>query len=184
MARITSYYEISLDDPIECPCGWRGRIRDEFEVYDAVFDVRCADCGRMLLIVSHPTIEETKRAAAAGNRAARRELAPALRVERFRERFEALKLTTGDQLPELDGKRLEFAWDFEEDGEDERWTVVRLGGREIWREPAVWEGYERFDEVKALLKERYGSRFASLTPTQASELYLYGDKLSASVSTT
>ena len=36
-------------------------------------------------------------------------------------------------------------------------------------------GHERFHEVKELLRQRYGTRFASLTPTQASELYLYGD---------
>jgi hypothetical protein len=44
------------------------------------------------------------------------------------------------------------------------------------REPAIYEGAWRFDEVKAILKERYGRRFASLTPTGASEYYLLGDR--------
>ena len=30
--------------------------------------------------------------------------------------------------------------------------------------------------VKAILKERFGERFASLTPTKASHLHLYGDR--------
>ena len=57
----------------------------------------------------------------------------------------------------------------------ERWTVIRHGSTEVWREPAVYEAYERFDEVKAILKQRYGKRFRSLTPTKASKMWLYGD---------
>ncbi len=58
---------------------------------------------------------------------------------------------------------------------EEKLTVIRLGEQVIWVEPALWEGYDRFYEVKVLLKQRYGARFASLTPTEDSKLYLYGD---------
>jgi hypothetical protein len=132
----------------------------------------------MLLIVSYPTVEETKEYAAAGNPRAIKELPTALRVERFRARFEAHALRSPDELPELDGDALEFVWDFQGTvgSSGEQWTVVRLGDRVIWREPAIYEGAWRFDEVKAILKERYGRRFASLTPTGASEYYLLGDR--------
>jgi hypothetical protein len=53
--------------------------------------------------------------------------------------------------------------------------VIRLGDRVIWTEPGLWEGAWRFEQVKQVLKQRYGSRFRSLTPAEQSELYLYGD---------
>lgn len=69
-------------------------------------------------------------------------------------------------------------WDFEEcDGET--WTVLRHDDDEIWRELAYYEGYERFAAVFDLLSERYGARLKEVRPTSASEMYLYGDKLSA-----
>ncbi len=57
--------------------------------------------------------------------------------------------------------------------------MLRHGDREIWRELAYYEGYQRFAAVFELLRERYGSRLAEVRPTPASEVYLYGDKLSA-----
>ena len=57
--------------------------------------------------------------------------------------------------------------------------MLRHGGQEIWRELAFFEGYERFAVVFEILRERYGSRLTEVRPTSASELYLYGDKLSA-----
>ena len=59
--------------------------------------------------------------------------------------------------------------------EGERLTVIRFGDRVIWSEPERWEGLPRFEAVKAILKQRYGPRFRSLTPTEQSEMYLYGD---------
>ena len=46
-------------------------------------------------------------------------------------------------------------WDFEEDDERERWTVIRDGAKEIWRELSAFENYLRFGEVAAILKEKY-----------------------------
>jgi hypothetical protein len=57
--------------------------------------------------------------------------------------------------------------------------VLRHAGVEIWRELAYWEGYTRFETVFAILRERYGRRLREVRPTDASELYLYGDCLTA-----
>jgi len=59
------------------------------------------------------------------------------------------------------------------------WTVLRCGERELWREPAVYEGADRFEEVVALLAQKYGPRLQDVVPSSASELYLYGDHLSS-----
>jgi hypothetical protein len=177
-AKILGYYEYEESAPLECfACGWSGVADDgDDEYYDDLFDVKCPRCFQMLLIVSHPTIEETKRAAAQGNPKAQRNLEGALKREAFLDRLERECLKSPDELPVLTGDALEFEWDFESDEDaGERWTVIRHGSTEVWREPAVYEAYERFDEVKAILKQRYGKRFRSLTPTKASEMWLYGD---------
>jgi tetratricopeptide (TPR) repeat protein len=174
-----NYYDYDRDEPLTCPsCGWSGRGADNEEYFEELLDVRCPRCDRMVLIVSLPTGEETRAAAAAGNPDAQGELPDVEARETFLERAQGLELKEAAQLPELGGKRLVIEWDFEVRGDD-RWTVLRHGRREIWRELAYWEGYERFAEVFALLRERYGSRLAEVRPTPASEVYLYGDELSA-----
>ncbi len=49
----------------------------------------------------------------------------------------------------------------------------------IFREPVIYEGYERFVEVARILRGRYGAALRDLVPTERSETYLYGDRLSA-----
>jgi hypothetical protein len=84
-------------------------------------------------------------------------------------------LRSPEQLPDLDGDELRLVWGQDERGEGEQWTVIRFGDRVISSEPAFWESVPRFGEVKALLRQRYGSRFHSLTPSEESKMYLYGD---------
>ena len=45
----------------------------------------------------------------------------------------------------------------------------------LFSEPAVYEGFDRFAEVARILKARYGTRLRDLVPTVASGTYLYGD---------
>ena len=70
------------------------------------------------------------------------------------------------------GPSIEFTWDFLDAG-DEHFTLILLGQEEIWREPAVYDGYYRFEEVRNLLKERYGERYAGLTYTERSMVWLF-----------
>lgn len=175
-AKILSYYAFDDGAEITCPeCGWSGAAREaSVEYYEELFDVSCPRCDRMILIVSYPTPAETKEAAALGDSHAQEEMQFVDAREQFLRGFEERKLRTPDQLPDLDGDRLEFFWDMT--WGDEKLTVIRFGEREIWIEPALWEGFERFYEVKELLNQRYGARFSSLTPTADSEMWLYGDE--------
>src|ERR1019366_7681616 len=83
-----------------------------------------------------------------------------------------------EQPPELEGdESLEFTWDFKQHvgDEDEKYQIILVGEIEVWRELAFWDNMVRFNEIKALLKQRYGTRFKSLTPTDGSLDYLTGD---------
>ena len=179
-ALLLGAYEYRENERLTCPhCGWSGQAGEaDREFYKELFDVACPRCEKMLLVVSYPTIEETRRAAAAGDDAAKRELPNIERMEARWARASELALTPRSELPELDGAELEFIWDFEE-AEGEDWTVIRFGEQLVWRELAYWEGWERFNEVKNILKGHYGARFASIEPSSASTMYLYGDDLSA-----
>ena len=72
---------------------------------------------------------------------------------------------------------LEILWDIEHyEGGD---TLLRHGNAVLWREPSFYEGYQRYLEVGEILLQKYGSRLKDFKPTQESELYLFGDSISA-----
>ena len=79
------------------------------------------------------------------------------------------------QLPDLDGPELLLTWD-QEDAD----TIVRHGERVVWRETTGWEVYERFEEIAAILRRKYGSRLKDLAPTPRSRYALLGDSSRAS----
>jgi hypothetical protein len=182
-AEIVAYYDFDEQSVVTChTCGWSGPAGSgDIEYYADLFDVSCPTCETMLLIVGHPTHDETRAAAARGDPRALEELVFVERRESFLRRFDQQKLRSPEQLPDITGGRLDFLWDAAtRDGEEV--TVLRLEENELWVEPRLWEGVDRFYEVKELLRQRYGERFASLTPTEASETWLYGDTASSAVS--
>jgi hypothetical protein len=113
-----------------------------------------------------------------GNEEAIREL-PGMRerLNHFQarmDRFAEEKLQSIDQLPELQGPSLEFIWDIE-DRQGETYQIIRLGDTEVWREVAFFDSIPRFHEVKEFLRDKYGTRFNSLRPTDDSLEWLCGD---------
>lgn len=137
--------------------------------------MRCPRCDRMLVIVPYPTHEETRAAAAAGSEEARSDLRGVEVREAFLSRAHATELRLPQQLPPIRRWTVVVDWDFEErDGE--KWTILRHGDRELWRELAYWEGYERF-AVAEILRRRYGRRLRGLQPTSDANVYLLGDRL-------
>jgi hypothetical protein len=130
----------------------------------------------MLLVVPYPTFQQTKEAAAAGNMEAIADLPNVQACEARWEEFESIKLTSPDQLPDVEGEPLHFIWD-RDVGET---IAIKLGERVLWREPEWYECWPRFNQIKAILIAKYGHRFSSLTPTERSEIMLFGDSLTAS----
>lgn len=179
-ARLLDYYEYHDNERLTCPhCGWTGLSKEgSREVHRELFDVSCRACDKMLLVVSFPTVEETRRAAAAGNAEAIRDRADVDLAQARQARGDSLKLKPDSDLPELDGASLQFIWDFEQ-ADGDYWTLIRCSGILVWRELAYWEGWERFNEVRDILKSRYGGHFESMEPTNLSEKYLFGDDLGA-----
>jgi hypothetical protein len=152
-------------------------------MFRELMEMECPGCGERLLIVSYPTLAESR---ANWSKLSEGERAEVEAIELFNRRFESANLKAPSQLPELEGDELVLDWDFAGTSpgtaggnSTNRDTVIRHGQFEVWREPALWEGYERFVEVLGILRERYGARLKDLVPTAASELFLYGDRLAS-----
>jgi GTP pyrophosphokinase len=165
----------------KCPrCGWQGLPEEASqEHFRDLFEFYCPRCGEKLGLIAYPTREEIREAAARGDESARVDLM-AVEIQEARERrFEIEKLKGPEDLPDLPGDRLHFLWDLGENERGEEMVVLRLGRRILWIELAFWEGYERFNEVREILKQKYGRRFCALAPARGSEDDLFGDCLSA-----
>jgi hypothetical protein len=125
----------------------------------------------MLAIVSYPTLDEML---ASANPA---DVEYAKGLKQIQQRFDAAKLVNKEQLPEVDSTSFTLTWDFVEKNGEEL-TIIRHNDRVLLAEPASWEGYERFERVCKIVREKYGARVTDLIPTRRSELYLWGDDLS------
>ena len=88
------------------------------------------------------------------------------------------KLSDASQLPDIESPSFILHWDFVDAGLDSE-TLIKYGDTIIFREPGVFEGYERFIEVAQVLRSRYGPALHDLVPTDRSSTYLYGDCLSS-----
>jgi hypothetical protein len=183
MGEVYKYYSDWRHETFACsPCGWTGTVSyEDLEVGDVAAIIECPKCYRSLGAVLFPNLEETKEAAANGNEEAIKAL-PGFEARindnwELLDRFEQEKLPSTDQLPNLNGEWLEFDWDFEKGEEGEFYQVIRAGDVEVWKELAFFNNIRRFEEIKGLLKAKYGTRFKSLTPTQASIEWLSGDNL-------
>lgn len=177
MSRTFSYFDEWQDVQLTCECGWSGPLRcEDVEPFRTLLEFSCPGCDTALAVVHFPSDEEARAHAADLTGPERAELE---KRGRFLEETDLHALKRPDQLPELEGDVLVLHWDFVEQGESPQ-TVLRRGTTEVWREPAIFEGAERFEAVARILKRRYGARLYDLAPTQESILYLEGDALSAS----
>lgn len=161
-----------------CECGWSGPSTDlGSEPFDELARYSCPKCDKRLVLVTYPTGDEIKEAAARGNEEAvtmlpqvmereARQLAAEAHLERWRR--EAVR--TPNELPNLAGEALSFVWDVGVvDGL--AYFVIRHDGEVVCQEPA-YEGTARFPEVRALFKQRYGARFGRLDITEEAKDYM------------
>ena len=182
MGKLWPYYSAWQKEKFQCQhCEWSGNVGFADLDYgsDSAALIECPQCYQSLGVVEFPNLKDTEEAAAQGNAEAIAAL-PDFRQRvnhnwELLEKFEREKITSVDQLPELQEESLEFVWDFVKATDGEYYQIIRLGERELWRELAFWNNLGRFEEVKGLLKQKYGTWFRSLTPTDDSLEWLTGD---------
>lgn len=173
-----NYYRFQVEQQKCDACGWvgTGKETERGETFESLFEVQCPVCGVKMGICTYPTRQEAEEVwdlVPAGDR---------IQFElqgMFARACEAHELKRADQLPSIDEPSFALVWDVEErEGLPQDWTVIRLGSRVIWSEPALYEGGERFAEIAGLLKQRYGAALVDLEPTRAAKAVLYGGRWS------
>jgi hypothetical protein len=172
-----SYYSDWKSEQCKCfNCKWTGfgSELEQGDVFEQLFEMCCPSCGEHVMVISHPTNEES-RANWDKESPADKKLVEV--NERHHADFAKRKLSSPDELPDLAGDNLVFAWDMSSGDMPD--TIIRQGDTIIWQEPAFFDGFGRFIEVAGILSQKYGSRFQDLIQTQDSEMYLYGDNSGA-----
>lgn len=177
MGYFSEHYFDAMAEEHKCSCGWvgQGNALAMGELFDDRSEWHCPACHEKLLVVLHPTIEEYR---ANWDKLDDRERRSVESHEQFWDQFRREMLRSPDDLPDVSDSSFVLTWDRSADPNSRR-TLIKLGDRVIFSEPEVWEGYERFEEVAEILKAKYGSHLTDLIPTERSETYLYGDKMSA-----
>lgn len=173
---MTKYYDDWRTKEYVCPaCKWRGfgLSLKQGERTNYNFELDCPACKGRMDLIRFPTIDEIKENPDKATPALIRKIES---VDERRKLFERAKLIAPEQLPDINLESFVLAWDFECDKDYSNWrTIIRLGDRIIFEEPAWYEGYERFGEVAKILRARYGRAIKDLVPTTKSLLQLLGD---------
>ena len=183
MGRAWKYYSNWQHEIFACAvCGWTGTVsHQDLDVGDAAAIIECPKCQKSLGVVLYPSLRDTREAAVQGDQGAIAALPGfAARVKKnwdLLKKFAQEKIDSADQLPELEGESLEFVWDFVNGSDGEYYQVIRAGEKELWWEFAFFNNLRRFEEVKHLLRKKYGARFKSLTPTAEAVEWLVGDNV-------
>jgi hypothetical protein len=90
-----------------------------------------------------------------------------------------------EQLPEIETQSFILTWNLQSEPSatpadpNDRYWIIQHGERVIYREPAGFEDYHRFELLARLLKQKYGERIKDLVPAESREVetYLYGEFL-------
>jgi hypothetical protein len=134
-------------------------------------ELYCPGCGSFLDLIIFP--DSAGRGENSEALAEEQKRVPQEQEEQMR-RYRAQCLQTPDRLPELEDEDFVLLWD-QVEGD----TRIRKGDSVIWSEPVVYEGFDRYERIALILKEKYGSRVRDLQPTDRSMLFLYGDLASS-----
>lgn len=158
---------------MECGCGkcdWKGaagtatRGRMHRGLY---LDLYCPECTEFVDLIIFPAGEGC---AHRDEGLTEEQLEAKQQAENAEQEYQALCLRSPDQLPDFPEGEMPLAWD-QEQGD----TQIKCGDTVIWSEPVAYEGFERFERIALILKEKYGARVTDLAPTDRSLLFLYGD---------
>lgn len=168
---MTIHYEEWLKKEYTCgECAWHGaaektgRGRMHREMF---LELCCPECYSFLDLIIFPA----EKGCGASREGLSEEQLKALDEAEQQDRlYREQCLRSIEQLPELPEGDMNLVWD-QQDGE----TRILNGDTVIWSEPVAYEGFDRYERIALLLKEKYGDRIRDLSPTDRSKLYLYGD---------
>jgi hypothetical protein len=162
---MTIYFEGWQEKEFACEeCGWQGNgdTCKTGNMYRKMFlELYCPSCNEIVDIIDFSSFEGCGK---------HKEKSADEQEEQQQKEYRALCLQSPEQLPDLQDDVFELLWD--QEGGD---TQIKKGDLVIWSEPVAYEGFDRFERIALILKEKYGSSVKDLVPTDRSRLFLYGD---------
>jgi hypothetical protein len=161
--QMPNYYDNWKEQRHKCRhCGWQGTGAEcpLGESFRELFEIACPNCGEPVCAITYPTIKESKQN---WDKLSEADRLCVTRIEENQRIFDERSLKWPSQLPDIGADSFTLIWDVEE-GEHGDDTVVKLADQIIWREPEVYEGYWRFEEIAKILRKRYGRRLKDLIP--------------------
>lgn len=173
---MAEYYSYEKDAYTCRFCGWKGLGKDcvTLEGFEGLFEIGCPKCKEKVGNVQYPLVSEMRNSDNAVDRAT------AALATASQNLFQSQCLKSPEQLPDIDEDFIVLIWDLKENPGDLRdRTIIKHGGRIIWDEPFVYEGFVSFMEVGDILKKKYGNRLKDIIPTDKSKMDLYGDDLAS-----
>ncbi len=172
---MTIFYEGWQEKEYSCgSCDWKGTGGESNRglFYRKMYlELFCPGCNSFLdLIIFPDSVGSDKDSDALAEEQKRVLQQQEEQMRQYREQC----LKSPDQLPELADGDFVLLWD-QLEGD----TQIRKGDLIVWSEPVTYEGFERYEGIALILKEKYGSRVRDLQPTDRSMLFLYGDLASS-----
>jgi TPR repeat protein len=171
------YYKYKKKEYSCSKCGWSGlgEQTELGEVFDALFEIVCPNCNKLLTSIPYPLLEEMLEHGSEEDKKAAEER------QSFLERVKTSRLEIDDYLPEIDSDEIFIKLKEEKsdnEGDDDWYIVLYHDNKEIWREIRTYEYYNRYMTIGNILKKKYGVRLADFDESEASG-YICGDSLSA-----
>ena len=152
-------------------CGWEGlgeQTEDGFDSGSDWFSIACPQCDNILDVITYPTIKEIL------EYGSEEEKAHASKQQQFIDRVMKSRLKSTDQLPDIEADRITISLHEEKAKTgDDSYIVLYWNGKELWREIRTYEYYDRYLELGAMLKEKYGERLVDFEAEHTT--YLGGD---------
>jgi hypothetical protein len=168
-----STYEIWEGKNVECHlCGWRGQLSNERKHLENDWvEILCGNCSEAVAFITFPSKAEAK-AAQDQQTVTMFEV-----MEANTSAFERERLSSADQLPDIDSDEIFISWDTVESGKDNPRSYTCFKHEEVilFKEPPIYESGWRYREVATIFREKYGDRLKDIIPTWGGWLYLAGD---------
>jgi hypothetical protein len=168
---MTIYSEEWMKKAYTCSdCSWRGTGGESARgiMYRGKFlELTCPTCSASLDVLILPA---EKGCAHSREGLTEEQLKAKEEADEQERQYREKCLSSTEQLPTLPDGEITLNWDMEQDQ-----TQIRNGEAVIWSEPAIYEGFDRFEQIALILKDKYGKRLKDLVPTDRSKLFLYGD---------
>lgn len=161
---------------VRCPrCDWEGTAESATrgESFRELYEADCPTCDGRVAIISYPTGDEVRAAAATGDAEGKEMLAQMEERERWWERVVESRKSPVVLPPSAADGPVDAVLSIV--GEDDVWLVLKLNGEEAHRELAVFESTEPAERLLDEMCSLLGDRLRKVDYLSAT-VYLYGDR--------